>query len=147
MSGGMVRLDRQRLQNAALSDRIEIATRFDDLDLQGHVNNVAVAVLLQEARGTFNKRRVAQFLGEGRALVVGSLSIEYAGTMHYPEPVEIETGVLEIGRSSYVLGQIVHQNGRATAFAEVAMVMTQEGRATAIPAEMRSGLEAILITS
>ena len=141
----MVRLDRQRLQNATFAEKVEIATRFDDLDVQGHVNNVAVAVLFQEARGKFNKGHLSAFLGNGRGLVVGSLHIDYVGTMHYPDPVEIETGVLEIGRTSYLLGQVARQGGRVAAFAEVILVMTENGRATPIPEEVRSVLEEALI--
>jgi len=147
MSGNMVRLDRQRLQNATFPERIEIATRFDDLDVQGHVNNAAVAVLLQEARGRFNRGHLASFLGEGRGLVVGSLLIDFAGPIHYPEPVEIVTGVLEIGNKSYVLGQIARQDGRIAAFGEVTLVATENGRAAPITTEMRSVLEDALITS
>jgi acyl-CoA thioester hydrolase len=137
----MVRLDRQRLQNATFPEKVEIPTRFDDLDVQGHVNNVAVAVLFQEARGRFNKGHVAGWLKDGRGLVVGSLFIDYAGSMFYPDPVEIETGVLEISNKSYVLGQVARQNGRIAAFAEVTMVVTDNGRAAAMPDELRAALE------
>lgn len=143
----MVRLDRQRLQNAVFAEKVEIATRFDDLDVQGHVNNVAVAVLFQEARGKFNKGHVAACLGNGRGLVVGSLHIDYAGTMHYPDPVEIETGVLEIGRTSYTLGQVARQRGRIAAFAEVILVVTENGRAASMPDEIRTVLEEALISA
>jgi acyl-CoA thioester hydrolase len=145
MSGSMVRLDRQRLLNATFAEKVEIATRFDDLDLQGHVNNVAVAVLFQEARGKFNKGHLSSFLGQGRGLVVGSLHIDYAGSLYYPDPVEIETGVLEIGRTSYLLGQVARQGGQIAAFAEVILVMTENGRAMSIPEDVRAVLEEALI--
>lgn len=141
----MVRLDRQRLQNATFPEKVEIPTRFDDLDVQGHVNNVAFAVLFQEARGRFNKRHVAECLKEGRGLVVGSLFIDFAGPMFYPDLVEIETGVLEISGKSYVLGQVARQNGRIAGFAEVTLVVTQNGRAAPISDELRSALEEAMI--
>src|SRR5262245_40260201 len=125
----MVRLDRQRLLNAAFPEKVQIPIRFDDLDVQGHVNNVAVAVLFQEARGRFNKAHVAAWLKNGRGLVVGSLFIDFAGSMFYPDPVEIRTGVLEVGTESYVLGQVARQEDRVAAFAEATMVVTESGRA------------------
>ena len=140
-SAGMVRLDRQRLQDATFPDKVEIPTRFDDLDIQGHVNNAAVAVFFQEARGRFNQRHVAAWLKNGRGLVVGSLFIDFAASMFYPDPVEIETGVLEISNKSYVLGQVARQQGRIAAFAEVTMVVTENGRAAAMPDELRTVLE------
>ena len=143
----MVRLDRQRLQNATFPEKVEIPTRFDDLDVQGHVNNVAVAVLFQEARGRFNKGHVAGWLKDGLGLVVGSLFIDYAGSMFYPDPVEIETGVLEISTKSYALGQVARQNGRIAAFAEVTLVVTENGRAAVMPDELRVALEEALIAA
>ncbi len=35
---------------------IELATRFDDMDLQGHINNVAIANLYQESRLQFHRK-------------------------------------------------------------------------------------------
>jgi acyl-CoA thioester hydrolase len=141
----MVRLDRQRLLNATFPEKVEIPVRFDDIDVQGHVNNVAVAVLFQEARGRFNQAHVAAWLKNGRGLVVGSLFIDFAGSMFYPDPVEIQTGVLEIGAKSYVLGQAARQQGRIAAFAEATMVVTENGRAAAMPDELRLALEAATI--
>ena len=143
----MVRLDRQRLLDGKFAERIEIPIRVDDLDVQGHVNNVAVAVLFQEARGRFNSGHLSAFLGQGIGLVVGSLFIDFAGQMHYPDPVEIQTGVIEIGTKSYVLGQVARQGGQVTAFAEVTMVVTENGRAAAIPDKVRQTLEESRITS
>lgn len=141
----MIRLDRQRLQGATFPERMEIATRIADLDVQGHVNNVAVATILQESRGRFNKARVASLLGPGDGMVVGGLFIEYAGQMYFPEPLEVSIGALEIGRSSYALGQIVRQDGRITAYAEVSMVIIREGRAAPLSDTLRAALEAASI--
>jgi acyl-CoA thioester hydrolase len=141
----MVRLDRRRLENATFPERIEIATRFADLDVQGHVNNVAVAVIFQEARGRFNRSHVAPFLGAGRGLVVGSLFIDYAGQMYFPDPVTVSIGVLEIGRSSFVLGKIARQNGRITAFAEATLVSTSPEGTAPLTVETRAALGAAMI--
>ena len=50
----MNRIDRKRFDAASFPVRFEITTRFDDLDMQGHVNNAAAVVILQEARANFN---------------------------------------------------------------------------------------------
>jgi acyl-CoA thioester hydrolase len=118
--------------------------RIGDLDVQGHVNNVAVAAILQEARGGFNKRLLAHHL-DGHGLVVGSLFIDYAGEMHFPDPVEVSVGVLEIGRSSFVLGQVARQRGRIAAYAEMALVVTAGGRGAPIPGPMRAALEDAIV--
>jgi acyl-CoA thioester hydrolase len=141
----MLRLDRQRLASATFPERKEFPVRFDDIDVQSHVNNVATAVLLQEARVTFHRSRIRDFMADGRAIVVGSLFVDYAGPMHYPHPVEIATGVLEIGRVSYVLGHIIGQQGRMAVFAEATLVFTENGRAAEISDAMRAVLGAATI--
>lgn len=140
----MIRLDRQRLATATFPDRFEIATRIGDIDVQGHVNNVAVAAILQEARGRFNMSRLGRHL-DGRGLVVGSILIEYAGEMVFPEPVAVAVGVLEIGRSSFVLGQIARQSGATTVYAEMTMIVTAAGRSTPLPEAMQSALAEAMI--
>jgi acyl-CoA thioester hydrolase len=142
----MYRLDRARLTSATFAETVTLETRFDDLDMQRHINNVAVAVLFQEARGRFNQARIAGHIPAGGGIAVGSLFIDYAGQMFWPDPVEISTGVLEIGRSSYVLGQVARQRGVATAFAEVALVMTGPDGATPIGEAARAVLEGLKIT-
>ena len=46
----MARIDRAALDNANFPAAVTIPTRFADLDLQGHVNNAAVPVILQETK-------------------------------------------------------------------------------------------------
>ena len=109
----MLRLDRQRLAEADMPFRTEMQTRFDDVDQQGHINNAAVAVLLQD----------------------------YAGELLFPDPVEIGIGVLEIGRSSFVLGNVARQRGRIATFAEVALIFTDRTGPVPLPDDARAELE------
>jgi acyl-CoA thioester hydrolase len=137
----VARIDRRRLDGADFPTSMTIATRFSDLDVQGHVNNAAAAVLLQEARAGLNRAAAVSELREGLRPVVASLLIEYAGEMHHPEPVEIATGVLEIGRTSVLIGQVGRQGGRTTLYAETVLVMTAGAGPTPIPDSLRAAYE------
>ena len=141
----MIRIDRARLENAALPARIEVATRFDDLDMQGHVNNVAFAALFQEASIAFNKAHIRPHVDPDSFILVGGMFIDYVGQMYYPAPAEIESGVLEIGRSSYVFGHRMRQNGRTTAYSEVSFILADATGSCPIPDEARRALEAVLV--
>lgn len=141
----MLRLDRSRLEGARFAEVIAVPTRMDDLDVQGHVNNVALAVILQEGRADFNRKRMGEHFAAGGGLVVGSLFIDYAGQMFHPDPIEVSTGVLEIGRSSFVLGQVARQNGRITAYAEAALVATSGAGTMPLSVSARASLEAAMI--
>ena len=40
------------------------------------------------------------------------MTIEFAGEMSHPDPVEMSAGVLSVGRSSVVIGQLARASGR-----------------------------------
>lgn len=134
----MARIDRRRLDGAAFPTTMTVATRFSDVDPQGHINNAAAAVLLQEARADLNRSAGVSELREGLRPVVASLTIEYAGEMHHPAPVEIATGVLSIGRTSLVIGQLGRQGGRPALYAETVLVMLDGQGPAPIPDALRA---------
>ena len=141
----MQRLDRNRLIGRRFPFEIDIPVRFDDLDIQAHFNNVAFAVIFEEARARFNREHVLRdWVATGGSAVVAGVQLEFAGEMGW-EPLHIRTGILEIGRSSYLLGQIASQRGVDTAFAETMLVTTREGGASPFPDGVRAKLEAALI--
>lgn len=141
----MQRLDRNRLIGRQFPNAIEIPVRFDDLDIQAHVNNVAVAVIFEEARARYNRQHLlADLIAIGGTAVVAGVQLEFAGEMAW-EPLHIRTGVLEVGRSSFLLGQTAEQGGVLTAFAEVMLVTMLDGRPTPFPDAVRAKLEAALI--
>lgn len=136
-----MRIDRARLESGVFPYRFEIGTRFSDMDKVGHVNNVAVTDLLQEGRNRFI-HALKLMDAAPCALVVASLNVEFAGDLFHPAPVEISVGVLEIGRSSWRIGEVIRQNGRITVYAEVVQVARNDGGATTIPEAWRPLLEA-----
>jgi acyl-CoA thioester hydrolase len=143
----VARIDRRRLDRAVFPATITIPTRFDDIDALGHVNNAAAAVILQEARVALNQVAVVGEKRDALRPVVAALSIEYAGEMHFPEPIEVATGVLAIGRTSVTIGQLARQGGRATLYAETVLVMTDGAGTVALPAPLRAAYERLLIQS
>ncbi|TZG26044.1 acyl-CoA thioesterase [Sphingomonas montanisoli] len=141
----MQRLDRNRLIGRTFPFAIDIPVRFDDLDIQAHVNNVAVAVIFEEARARFNRENVlADWVASGGSAVVAGVQLEFAGEMEW-HPLHIRTGVLEVGRSSFLLGQIASQHGIDTAFAETMLVTTRDGGSAPFPDAVRAKLEGALI--
>ncbi|WP_162527117.1 acyl-CoA thioesterase [Sphingomonas solaris] len=141
----MARIDRQRLAAAPLPVVVEIPTRFDDLDTQGHVNNAAATVILQEGRVLFNRAAgLPAMMGRLRTMVA-SLTIEYVAEMHHPDPVEIGSGILAIGRTSFTIGQCARQNGTPAIFAQAVMVVADETGPVPIPDDLRAAFERLSI--
>ncbi|WP_052223476.1 acyl-CoA thioesterase [Novosphingobium malaysiense] len=135
------RIDRTLLDNAQFPCTYTMPIRFEDLDVQWHVNNTKVLVLLQEARVDFAMVRKLPALGDKIRPVVGGMTIEYAHEIRFPGDVEIATGILHMGRSSTVYAHLVRQNGLPCAYALVTMVATQDGTPCALPAEWRTAHE------
>ncbi|GLR68242.1 thioesterase [Acidocella aquatica] len=142
----MARIDRPRLDAATFPIVIDIQTRYDDIDMQGHVNNAAAIVILQEARAKFNVTAgLGLLLGDVRAMVA-ALNVEYAAQMHYPEPVQVHIGVLSLGRTSFTITQVARQNGRSALYAEVVMVIADANGPTALPTEIREAFQRLCLS-
>jgi acyl-CoA thioester hydrolase len=139
----MAKLDRNALESAQLGRVLSLPTRFDDVDVQGHINNAAIVVLLQEARTRFFAALSVRTPASGQGISVAGMTVEFAAELLYPDPVEVAVGVIAIGRSSFTFGQIVRQGGRNAVYAEVTMVLTQGGAPTPLTDEMRASLTAL----
>ena len=99
-----------------------IEPRFGDLDVNLHINNVAMASMMEDAHVRFHRESGYRHGMSGLTSMVASLSIEYLGEGSYPEPVDLSVAVESIGRTSHTLLRLAHQDGRAIAFSRVVMV-------------------------
>jgi len=96
--------------------------RFGDLDVNLHINNVAMAELLEDARVRFHHASGYRDVLQGLRSVMASVSIDFLGEGAYPDPVEIHVGIEAVGRSSHTLAQVAIQGGRPLAFARTVQV-------------------------
>jgi acyl-CoA thioester hydrolase len=136
----------ERLALRTYPHHTKIEPRFQDLDPLGHLNNVALAGIYEEARVRFTQTfRHPPAGAEGRRPVVAAISVTYLAEGLYPVPLTVATGVLKIGRSSYVTGQALFQNDLCIGTADTVVVFTDAGRPFPLPDEIRDGLAAALI--
>ncbi|MCJ2187506.1 acyl-CoA thioesterase [Novosphingobium beihaiensis] len=99
-----------------------IDPRFGDLDVNMHVNNVAMAGMLEDARVRFGRRTGYSKMVPGTATMVASIAIEYLGEGNYPDPIEIGSALERVGRTSQQIVQTVTQGGKLLAFARTIIV-------------------------
>ena len=138
--------DAWRLQPARYPLRLPLQTRYGDMDANAHLNNVAIARLLEEARVRFHtalKQRHPETDPVG--LMIVHASIDYLGEGSYPAEVEAGVAVVAIGRSSYRLAIGLFQEGAAIALADCVMVARNREGAGAAPVGpgLRYALEAM----
>jgi acyl-CoA thioester hydrolase len=106
----------------------DIYPRFGDLDLNQHLNNVALAGILEEGRVHFHRASKYEDAVAGITSMAASFAVDYLGQAHYPDPLVIYTAVIAIGRTSHTLGQIAMQQGRLIAYAQTVLVCVEGHR-------------------
>ncbi len=138
--------DKWRLDTASYATRLVIPTRYGDLDTNAHLNNSAIARLVEEVR-VRNLSRLSGPLSfeEARRVMIAHVSIDYLAEGNYPEDVEGGFAISEIGRTSYRLGIGLFQGSRAIAVAECVMVnLGEDRRPGAIGDTLRAELQKLM---
>lgn len=119
-----------------------VQTRFQDLDVLGHLNNVAFAALFETGRTKFN--REAALWGRGRGLgrraVVAHTEINYLAEGQYPDDVEVATGIGRVGGRSWEILAAMFQGGRCIATCDCTIVMDKDEDGTGLPEAFRAEL-------
>ncbi|MCW5694724.1 MAG: acyl-CoA thioesterase [Pseudolabrys sp.] len=100
--------------------------RYGDTDKQGHVNNAVFSTFLETGRVQFLMNSGRPIRAPGTNFVLARLVLDYKAEMLWPGEAAIGTRVKSVGRSSFVLEQIVMQGDTVTAVAETVMVMVDE---------------------
>jgi acyl-CoA thioester hydrolase len=134
-----------RLDPAAYPVAEEIGTRYQDLDTNGHLNNVAFAALFENARVQLN-RATRPWGGRpaNERTMVASVAIAYLREGSFPEPVTICSGIGRIGNSSWTIEQAMFQVGQCIATCDTVVVCRTDNAAKPLRAEVRSELESRL---
>jgi acyl-CoA thioester hydrolase len=136
----MPRPDPALLDPARYPFRCEIETRFGDIDVNQHINNVALVGLLEEARVRFHRMSGYHAEMKGLTSMVASIAVEFLGQSYFPDPLEMHIAPSKIGNTSYTLDQLVTQNGRAVAHARVVLVCMDKDGPVPLPAGFRDNV-------
>lgn len=112
--------------------------RFADLDHNGHVNNVAFTVFFENSRVRYLTEILPLPRTHGLGFVLAHLSIDYRAQLYYPGSVSAGTRVVEVRKSSVVLGQSVFRGDESVAAGHAVMVVIdrETGRGVPIPADL-----------
>lgn len=124
--------------------------RYNDLDPNGHVNNVSVCTFFEDGRVMFRDRH---FTGQVENVLTGFVLarylIEYHRPLSFPGSVDVGTTIIRIGRSSYTFGQAVFRGEECAATAEAVQVRIDPntGRSIPLSEEFKAALEAAASTA
>ena len=117
---------------------------FTDIDSLQHVNNIAIARYLAEARATFD----AEVLGDnlvaesagGGGFVIARVTIDYLDEAKHPGTVDVHTGCAGVGRTSFKVVQALFQADRCVAASLTTLVYRDAGRPCPLPESLQRRL-------
>ena len=112
-----------RRDPAAYPHQDVIQTRFQDLDVLGHINNVAWAALFETARIRFYHKLNSAGPSRARGLVA-NVEINYLGEGDFPTDMTIVSGIGVLGTRSWRTLSLALQDGRPLATCDVTIVST-----------------------
>jgi acyl-CoA thioester hydrolase len=125
--------------------RMPVRRRFSDIDVLGHVNNVAYLEYMQEARvHAMWDAKIAE--GIGITHVVVRQEIDYKRAIKLAEdPLIVEVWVSDIGRTSYTFSyRIFDEIGLASEAKSIMVAIDVEtGAPLRISEQLREALEAL----
>jgi len=146
----MIELEPELLKNVAVYPYVvDENVRYRDCDLQAHVNNAVFATYFEIGRSAAMRDAMSKGArrpkGTGGAVV--RQIINYHGQVRYPNVIQIGTGVLRIGRTSFAYASGVFCKGVCVASGEVTIVLTdrETGRPVAIPDDYRATVESLAL--
>jgi acyl-CoA thioester hydrolase len=116
--------------------------RWGDQDGARHINNVAYAEYLENARAELIIEAVIPHKDPGTAFAVRKVVIEYLGMGRYPGDIEVGSCVTHVGNRSFTVGQAVFMGDQCLATGEAVHVYHQKGESLPLTDRLREVLEA-----
>ena len=143
------RPDPNRLILDTFRFRLEMATRFGDLDIRGHINNVSIVQYTEDARVAFQMENVGKeiYIADSPLrVVVAQMTLHFVSEGFFPEPIEAGVGIARIGTSSYTLAASLFQKGKCIATQDTSMVYVGPNGPMPLTPEIRTRMQRYLIS-
>jgi acyl-CoA thioester hydrolase len=99
------------LQLADYPHRVAEIVRFGDLDPQGHVNQAVFLTYFESGRVAMFRDPDLSVGVPGITYVMVRMEVDYLKELHWPGTIEIGTGIVEFGRSSFKAVQAIFRDG------------------------------------
>ncbi len=119
--------------------------RFADMDVLGHINNVAICVYLESARVAYFEAARLRQERPGLSTVVAHLAVTFVDELTFPGTAQIGTRLTRLGRASFAYRQGVFKDGRCAATADTVSVLfdLDERRSTPLTEGQRRRLQEV----
>ncbi len=125
-----------------------IAARFGDMDVNGHLNNLALESLHENARATMNRTLLPQAYQAGVQrvrLVTSQNAVHFLAEAHWPATIQTGAGVGRIGRTSYVASTGLFIDGECIGVCDTVLVLLDDDGPIPLPEQFRAALDTVLL--
>ncbi len=143
----MSRPELWRLSPDAYPFTTDVQTRWADLDMLGHINNVSMAGLFEEGRGRFNRSLELHHGSRGIRWLVAAVAINYLAEAHHPRDVTVASGIGHIGSRSWTILSAAFQNGVCVATCDTTLVYTDTNGSAPFPDSFRAKFDAVRVST
>lgn len=99
-----------------------VETRYQDLDIMGHVNNVAMAGIFETARVRFHRHLGRHPHDSGVRWLIAAVNLNYLHEAHFPEEVAVGCAISMIGNTSWTVTSAAFQHGECVATCDTVVV-------------------------
>jgi acyl-CoA thioester hydrolase len=117
------------------------------MDVFRHINNNSIGRYFEEGRADLNISAFGSASitspADGEQILFATATIDFLAPARYPGSIEIGTGVLRIGKSSYTVAQAAFQEGSCIALSEVVAVRAANGRSRPLTMVESNALRAL----
>ena len=122
-----------------------IVPRVSETDGVGHINNVFVPIWFEAGRREIFRIFSPNLDFVNWKLALVKVTIEYLDQLYLAENVEIRTGIVKIGNSSFTIKEEIHQTDRLCAKGEAIYVNYNfnEKKSETISNEIRDKLQSV----
>ena len=110
-----------------------VSLRFSDQDSMGHINNVAYAAYVEQARVAFIDTFLRNRGDSGLDYILASVNIDYRREMRFPGTIDIGARLQRIGNKSITTGYGLFKDGENVATAGSVNVFFDPGSGKSVP--------------
>lgn len=137
-----------RLSTASYPLLDTVDARYGDMDINGHLNNLALASMHENARATLNSRAFPGVYDTSTRrirIVTASVVVHYLLEGHWPARIQTGIGIGRIGRTSYVASTALFLEDQCLSVCDTVLVTLDDDGPTPIPDDARRHLETLLL--
>ena len=135
----------QRRRTDAYPMTLQVEARYADMDVNGHLNNLALETLHEDIRARLNRHVFPDIYTEDglSRLVSAQNVVHFLAESHWPATITSAVAVGRIGTSSLVACSALFIGSNCVSTCDTTLVLVADSGPTPIPVEKRHVLESL----